>query len=62
MNDIEKSLEVARRAGEMFCGECQESMFAPMDKLSISLFNKCSMHLEDDSVEQKNLLKISEAL
>lgn len=62
MNDIEQSLAAAREATPVICGECRETLYAPMDKLSVALFGLCSMHLADDSIEQKNLLKISEAL
>lgn len=57
--DIEKSLEIARRPQSLYCGECDEEMFSPMDKLSISLYGKCSVHLEDDSFQEKNLLTLS---
>ena len=59
--NIEKSIEVAKTPGKQVCPVCGEELFAPMDKLSISLYGKCSEHLEDDSLEQQNLFKIVEA-
>jgi len=60
--DIEKALKVARTPESQFCGECGEELFSPMDKLSISLYGKCSVHLEDDSHQEKNLLELSNAI
>jgi hypothetical protein len=62
MNDIEASLARARNPEKMYCPQCLDEMFSPMDKLSIGLFGKCSMHLEDDSTEVTNLLRIAEAI
>lgn len=60
--DIEQALADARSPGTAFCGECGETLYSPMDKLSISLYGKCSMHFEDDSHQEKNLLEIITAL
>ena len=62
MKDIEQSLKRARNHEPMVCPECEEELFAPMDKLCVALYGKCQLHLEDDSIEEKNLLKICEAL
>lgn len=60
--DIEKSLELARRTEPLVCGECGEELYSPMDKLSIGLYGKCPIHLEDDSHQEKNLLELSKAI
>ena len=60
--DIDEALEIARTPKPVGCGECGEMMFSPMDKLSIALYGKCSVHLEENSPQESNLLKISEAL
>jgi hypothetical protein len=62
MENIEIALIEAKKPGEIYCPECQEKLFAPMEKLCINLYGKCSIHLEDDSIEQKNLLNISQGL
>lgn len=60
--DIEKALELARTPKPLVCDECGEELFSPMDKLSIGLYGKCSVHLKGGSKEENNLLKISEAI
>jgi len=60
--DIEKALERARTPEPLGCGECNEMMFSPMDKLCISLYGKCAIHLTDDSIEEKNLLEIAQSI
>ncbi len=60
--DIEKALKGARTPEPLGCGECGEMMYSPMDKLSIGLYGVCGMHLEDDSVQERNLLKITEQI
>ena len=60
--NIEESLKVARTPEKQFCSECQEFLFSPMDKLSIALYGKCSMHFEDDSHEEKNLITLSSSI
>ena len=59
---FEKALAMARKPEKMFCPECNDHMFSPMDKLSIHLYGKCLMHLEEGSVEEKNILTLIEAL
>ena len=59
---IEKALEIAKTPGKLTCGECGDELFSPMDKLSLALYHKCSIHLEGDGPEQNNLLTISESL
>lgn len=60
--EIEEAIKQAKIPGSIVCPECQEELFAPMDKLSIYLFGKCAIHLDDNSIEQRNLFKIAEAL
>lgn len=60
--DIEEAIKIAKIPGSLFCGKCLEEMFSPMDKLSIALYGECSIHHEDDSHQQKNLLELSQAL
>lgn len=60
--DIEQSLEAARIPSPMVCGECDEKLYSPMDKLSISLYGKCSVHFEEGSFQEKNLLTLSSAI
>ena len=62
MKDIEEALKIARTPEPQFCGECGEKMFSPMDKLSIGLYGKCAVHFEENSIEENNLLKISETI
>lgn len=62
IKDIVAAIEIAKNPAPRGCGECNENFFAPMDKLSIALYGKCAKHLEDDSIEQNNLLKLAEAL
>lgn len=59
MNDIAESLRAARKPGGLHCFECESLMFSPMDKLCLALFDKCTMHLEENGVDTSNLLKIS---
>lgn len=59
---IEKAVEEAKIPGSLFCGECGEELYSPMDKLSIKLYGKCPLHLEDNSTEERNLLEISKLL
>jgi len=60
--DINKSLEMARKPGGQHCPECNEDLFSPIDKLSIGLFNKCCLHIKDDSHQEKNLFKLAEEI
>lgn len=60
--DIEESIKRAKFPKPLYCPRCNEDMFSPMDKLSLGLYGKCSVHLEEDSHEEKNLLTLSKAL
>ena len=59
--DIEKAIEQAKKPETQNCAECGE-MYSPMDKLSILLYGKCSMHFEDGSHQEQNLLELSNHL
>lgn len=56
--NIEEAIQKSKQPGSAFCPECNEELFAPMDKLSIYLYGKCAMHFEDDSPQQKNIFRI----
>jgi hypothetical protein len=58
---IEEAIERAKKPETMFCPKCTEELFAPMDKLSICLYGQCPIHLEDNSYQEKNLLKLAQA-
>ena len=62
MENIDAAIGRAKESSPRTCPECGELLYSPMDKLCIGLYEKCPVHLEDDSIEEKNLLKISEAL
>ena len=62
MEKIERALELARIPEPIYCNVCNEKLYSPINKLSIGLYGKCTVHLEDDSHEERNLLKIIEAL
>lgn len=59
---VEQAIEKANIPGEIVCPQCQEKLFSAMDKLSIALYGKCSLHIEDNGHQEKNLLKISELI
>lgn len=60
--DIEEAIKIAKTPKLQICPVCEEELYAPMDKLSIALYDKCSVHLEDNSHQANNLLKIAETL
>lgn len=60
--DIEKSLERARKPIPMNCPICGEECFSPADKLSIGLYGKCGLHIEENSHEERNFFKILEQI
>lgn len=63
MNELEsKALEAARTPGPVTCPESGETLWAPMDKLSIALYGKSTYCLEDNSPEEKRLLELIEQL
>lgn len=62
IDHIDKAIEAAKTPGPITCPECQEELFSPMDKLSVGLYGKCSIHLTDDGYESRKLLTIAEAL
>lgn len=58
MKDIEQSILEAKKPGKVYCPECGEDLFSPMDKLSINLFGKCPMHIQQS--QEQNLFEIVE--
>ena len=62
MEEINKSIEIAKTPTPLYCEECHEVMYSPMDKLSIALYEKCTTHLEEDSLEEHNLLEVAKGL
>jgi len=59
---MDKRYDDAREPGSIYCPICKEELYAPLDKLSIILYRKCPMHLKDFSIEENNLLSLSECL
>lgn len=59
--DIQAIMDSSRKPGKTTCQECGEELFAPMDKISIGLYGKCSAHIEDEN-QINNLFKLAEAL
>jgi len=62
MKDINNAIKEAKIPGGMVCPICKDKLFSPMDKLSISLYGKCPIHLNEHSIEENNLFKIAEHL
>ena len=62
MNDINKAVSMAKKPGSIFCFVCNDSLYSPMDKLCILLYDKCPTHLQAGGAEEKNLLKIADLL
>ena len=58
MKDINEAVQSAKTPRPLYCPECDEEMFSSMDKLSIELYGKCSVHHEENSHQENNLLKI----
>lgn len=44
---MEEAIKKAKTPGPVRCPECNENMFSSMDKLSICLHNRCTLHLEE---------------
>ena len=59
---IEDAIKLAKTPGQVYCPVCGEGLFSPMDKLSIHLYEKCAVHLDDGGMAERNLLRICEAL
>ena len=57
---IEEIIEKTKIPGSVRCPVCQDCLFSPVQKLSIGLYGKCSLHLEADGYEERNILKIVE--
>ena len=41
-NTLEQAIEIMKAPKQVYCPECQEELFSPMDKLSIALYDKCT--------------------
>ena len=59
---LEQAVKMARMPYARRCPVCNEILFSPADKLSIVLFERCVEHLEDDSEDQTQLLKLTQLL
>ena len=58
--NIEEAITRAKEPECMFCSECGETLYSPMDKLSIGMYGKCPMHLQIS--QEENLFKIIETV
>lgn len=58
--NIEKALEQSREPGSVTCAKCGDELFSPVDKLSVYLYGKCLIHLNE--LQEGNLLKITELI
>lgn len=58
-HNIKEALARARDPEPMQCPVSGEMMYAPLDKLSIGVYNKSIAYIEDDSEEADELLKLS---
>jgi len=61
MENNKELIEEAKKPGAVYCPECDEELSSPMDKLSIGLYGKCSIHLEDDK-QIADLITLAEEL
>ena len=60
-NTLEQAIEIMKTPKKVYCPECQEDMFSPMDKLAIALYSKCTTHdLEEH--QENNLFTIIEGV
>lgn len=59
--NIQKALDAGRTPGSVVCPKCQQVLFAPTDKISISLYGGCTDHVEDDK-KIANLFELANAL
>jgi len=62
IKDIEEAIKKAKEPGSYICPICGDELFSLMDKLSINLYGKCIIHIEEDSYQEKNILSIMEAI
>jgi hypothetical protein len=56
---INQALERSRNPEPLTCPVSGELMYAPLDKISIVLYNKSIPYIEDDSEEEKTLLELA---
>lgn len=54
-----EALKRARDPEPMQCPVSGEMMYAPLDKLSIGVYNRSIAYIEDDSKEADELLKLA---
>ncbi len=57
--NVKEALARARDPEPMQCPVSGEMMYAPLDKLSIGVYNKSIAYIEDDSEEANELLKLA---
>lgn len=62
MNKVKEAIKRAREPEPIQCPISGEMMYAPLDKLSIGLYNKSIDYIDDDSAEANELLKLAELL
>jgi hypothetical protein len=58
-DQINEALKRARDPEPLECPVSGELMYAPLDKISIVLYNKSIPYIEDDSEEEKTLLELA---
>lgn len=58
----EKAIKMAREPYARRCPECNEILFSPADKISIVLHGKCLEHLINESIEQKEVIRLTQFL
>jgi hypothetical protein len=60
-NTLDKAIEMMKTPKQVYCPECQEELFSPIDKLAIALYGKCTSHdLEEH--QENNLFTIIEGV
>lgn len=52
-------IEEAKKPGSIYCPECKDNYYSIMDKLSILLYNKCSLHFKEGSYEEDSIIKLA---
>jgi len=60
-NTLDEAIKIMKTPEKVYCPECQENLLAPMDRLSIALYGKCTTHdLEEH--QENNLFTIIEGV
>lgn len=57
---IEEAIKQAKTPGMATCPECGDTYASPMDKLSIAMYGKCSLHTQEH--QNNNLLEMAPLL